>query len=281
MPAIRCGDVVIDYDLVGEGPPLVFVHGAFTDRNMWRPQVERFSASHRCLTFDLRGHGATGPNRRRDYTVDLYAADMTCLLDALGLGRVSFVGSSLGGMIAQVFAQRHPERIERLFLLSSFADTTGPQPDLPPLHLAPNWMTTLVLRVWGMKRFVAYAKSRAAKMQGYPVASSDEDPPMVFMKPSEIPKIYKSIFTFKAQPSREFGAPVLIACGEREHPAMKSHSERLARLYETELVEIHGAGHIASLEATEAFNQLIDDFLADRTRGGVGTRPAQATLGVD
>ena len=263
MPKLRCHDLDVDYTITGEGPPLVFIHGAFTDRHMWRPQVAAFRDRHKVITFDLRGHGASGPSAHTAYDIAVYAQDLAGLLDGLGVERAAFVGASLGGMIAQMLAARHPERVEGLFLLSSFADTTEQQPDLPPFHLVPNWVVEGALNLLGMRIFVAIAKRIAAIMQGHPVTASNDEPPMVRMRPAEVAKVYKSIFTFRAEPAPGLAIPVLVACGEREHPVMKAQSGRVAELYGVPLVDIPGGAHIASLEATAAFIELVDAFLSE------------------
>jgi 3-oxoadipate enol-lactonase len=91
---------------------------------MWRPQLDEFGTDFSLLAYDLRGHGGSdvppGP-----YPLELLADDLAALLDARGIARCHFIGLSLGGMIGQMAALRHPARFASLTL----ADTTSRQPE--------------------------------------------------------------------------------------------------------------------------------------------------------
>jgi 3-oxoadipate enol-lactonase/4-carboxymuconolactone decarboxylase len=96
-------------------PVLLFASSLGTTHAMWDAQAEAFREEFRVLRYDHRGHGDS-PAPPGPYTVDELADDVLELLDALGIGRVSFVGLSLGGAVGMRLALRAPERIERLAL---------------------------------------------------------------------------------------------------------------------------------------------------------------------
>src|SRR5579864_8024016 len=95
---------------LGTGPPLVFIHGALLNSDLWLPQINAFSDLFECVAFDLRGHGRTGPSNLQRYSTGTFAEDLAELLEALELHRPILCGLSMGGMIAQSFAARYPER---------------------------------------------------------------------------------------------------------------------------------------------------------------------------
>ena len=101
---------------MGTGPPLVILHGWAAGRVLWKPHQRRLRQQRRVVTFDLRGHGDAGKPEAGPYTIAQFADDLRQLLDALGLERTSLLGHSMGGMICQEFAIRHPQRVERLVL---------------------------------------------------------------------------------------------------------------------------------------------------------------------
>ena len=101
---------------MGEGPPLVIVHGWAAGRVLWKPHQRALCAHRRAITYDLRGHGDAGKSASVAYTISQFADDLRALLDALGLARASLLGHSLGGMICLEFALTHPTRVERLIL---------------------------------------------------------------------------------------------------------------------------------------------------------------------
>ncbi len=120
--------VTIAYDDVGAGEPIVFVHG-ITDRgDDWRPIVDRLVDTHRCVTLDLRGHGASGD--AHDYGALAMAADIAAVVDALALDRPTLVGHSLGAMVATAAALSLPVRgvvnVDQPLRMSDFAAALAP-----------------------------------------------------------------------------------------------------------------------------------------------------------
>lgn len=101
---------------MGEGSPLVIVHGWAAARVLWKPHQRRLRDRLRVITYDLRGHGDAGKPEAVPYTILQFADDLRRVCDALGLERTSLLGHSMGGMICQEFALTHPDRVDRLVL---------------------------------------------------------------------------------------------------------------------------------------------------------------------
>src|SRR4051794_4558328 len=124
------GPVRIAWEATGSGPPLLLVHGLGYGRWGWEPIVERLAGRFEVVTVDNRGIGGSdappGPYRTR-----VMAEDLVKVLDDAGLDRVSVVGTSLGGMIAQELALRHPERVDRLVLAATIPGGARTVP-MPP-----------------------------------------------------------------------------------------------------------------------------------------------------
>ena len=116
MPVAKIRDTETYYEVAGEGPALVLVHGAFVDHRMWDEQFGRFAEDYRVIRYDLRGHGKTGATSRSKYSIGLFADDLKDLLDHLEIERATVCGLSLGGMIAQAFAVKYPDRLDALVL---------------------------------------------------------------------------------------------------------------------------------------------------------------------
>jgi 3-oxoadipate enol-lactonase len=112
-----------------EGPPdapaVLLVHGILTDHRIWDAIATRLVPQFRVVRYDLRGHGGSsappGP-----YTMAQLADDVPPLLDALGIARVHFIGSSLGGMIGQQVGARHADRLLTLTLANTAAVQGAP-----------------------------------------------------------------------------------------------------------------------------------------------------------
>lgn len=169
MPTVRTNDIETYYESHGEGPPLVFVHGAWVDRRMWEPQVAALAGEYRVITYDLRGHGRTGPSAERNYTVELLAADLRALIDALDLERPVVCGLSLGGMVAQLYAVRYDE-LSGLVLADTAASTRLTRWDRLQGLLFPKWSIAWTVRLLGPERYVDWA-FRLARTPGAPTGS--------------------------------------------------------------------------------------------------------------
>lgn len=101
------------------GLPVVFTHGAGVDARMFDQQVDAVvRAGFRAVSWDLRGHGESRPDRA-GFTAERALADLTALIDHLDLDRPVLVGHSLGGNLSQAAVRRAPERFAGLVVIDS------------------------------------------------------------------------------------------------------------------------------------------------------------------
>jgi 3-oxoadipate enol-lactonase len=117
--------VELTFDSRGNGAPVLFAHAIGYDRSLWDRTLPHLSPNRSALLVDLRGHGRS-PAPPGPYTVGMLADDCAALLDLLGVDAVDFVGLSLGGMVGQAFALRHPQRLRRL-VLANTSSGYGPE----------------------------------------------------------------------------------------------------------------------------------------------------------
>lgn len=110
--------VRIHYRDEGEGPAIVLVHAHFASLLGWEPWVEALKDDYRVIRFDMTSHGLTGTDPSGDYSVERTVDLADRFIDALGLETLSIAGTSLGGTVALYYASRHPERVDKLILLS-------------------------------------------------------------------------------------------------------------------------------------------------------------------
>jgi 3-oxoadipate enol-lactonase len=113
------------------------MHGAEADHSMFEALAERLATSFTVIAYDQRDCGATD-NPAETYGLGDLADDAAALLDALGIARAHVYGTSFGGILAQLLAARHPARIDRLVLASTWR--TGRS----PLEVNPDAVRTLV-----------------------------------------------------------------------------------------------------------------------------------------
>lgn len=122
MVAISPDNCRIAHDVIGDGPPLVLLHGFTETRESWIEfgHAGRLVASRRLILIDARGHGASDkPHAPEAYSPSRRAADVIAVLDSLGIGTADLMGYSMGAMIALAVALKHPDRVGRLVTIAA------------------------------------------------------------------------------------------------------------------------------------------------------------------
>ena len=104
----------------GGAPRAVLVHSLAMDREFWQPAADLLASEVSLLTYDCRGHGASG-KPAGPYTVELFADDLADLLDHVGWSSALVAGASMGGCISLAFAARYPARTAALGLVDTTA----------------------------------------------------------------------------------------------------------------------------------------------------------------
>lgn len=111
--------VALRYVEAGSGsPPLLFVHGWCCDHSHWRGQLPDFSAAHRCVAIDLRGHGDSD-KPDEDYTIGRFVDDVAWLIEEVQIDTPVLIGHSMGGCIGLNLAHRYPDLLRALVMVDS------------------------------------------------------------------------------------------------------------------------------------------------------------------
>ncbi len=132
MATATINGVALNYEVSGNGPTLVWLHGLMgsidRSRTFAENMEELFERGVRLVAYDARGHGESGyTSDEADYTWGAQAEDMRALMDELGIERARVGGGSMGAGVSVTFALAYPERVERLVLVAPppLADTIG------------------------------------------------------------------------------------------------------------------------------------------------------------
>jgi len=246
-----------------ETTPVLFVHGLGGSRVAWDPQLSALGSTRRCLAPELPGYGGSPPEPDMGFhdLADLLARFIT---DTVG-GPAHVVGLSMGGMVAQHLALRHPDRVAGLVLLDTSPafgiDGTDAlewkrlRLDALDRGLTPAEMAEGVLRSVGGPGLTGPALAAAVAAMGRVTAEGLRA--AVEMLPTHDLSTQLHLIT----------APTLVAVGELDTETPPLYSRMLASgIPDARLRFITGSGHLSNLEEPRQVNRLLEDFLDEIDR---------------
>jgi len=260
MPRIRSGDAEIDYEVLGEGSPVVLLHPFPAHHDLWKPAAQALLSHHRVVLPDLRGHGDSdigeGPA-----TMEKHAADLARVLDAEEINRTVFAGNSIGGYALFEFWRRSRDRVAGLILCNTKA-----QPDTPEAHAARLQSAADVLER-GTEPFI---DSMLPKLLGETTRQSRPDlvegarKMMLKMSPQDIAMVQKgmaerpdSVPTLKT-----INVPTLIITGDEDTLTGVPDAELMRQnIPGTATKVIPKAGHYSPWEQSEEVGKLVRRFV--------------------
>ena len=244
----------LEWDEAGTGPAILLLHSGITDRQMWDPQMASLAETHRVIRYDARGFGASGgataPYSGHD--------DAVAILDAAGVATATVVGSSMGGSSAIDLSIAHPDRVSALVAVG-----IGPGGRTPDAQLRAGWdAVNQAYEAGDIERAIdldtgmwvsdpaVYARVREWNAAIYARAEEDTHEFEVELDPPAVDRLH------------EIGCPVLAVVGDRDQPFMVEGARVLADgVAYGRLVVMPGLTHLPSLEAPEAFDRILLDFL--------------------
>ncbi|MGZ4729853.1 MAG: alpha/beta fold hydrolase [Acidimicrobiales bacterium] len=245
----------------GEGHPIVFLHGLGGCWRDWEPQLDSLSDRFRCVVIEHRGHGRSELTRG-DYSTRLFADDAAAVCAQLDIAHAHVVGLSMGGLIAQALAVRHPDLVDSLVLCDTGIGMKPPMSD---------WLRQAAEDT----RAKGFRDSRGVLPESSPgwSAKTIAERPEVMrnnMRESESadPDAWAraAIAVTEHDLTGEIDAvtaPVLLIWGDSDEVIPIASAKGLQRVWpDADLVVLADAGHVANLEAPEAFDAAIVDFFA-------------------
>jgi aminoacrylate hydrolase len=261
---VDVGDTLIHVALHGEGEPVLLLTGFAGVGAAWGPQIARVASARQAIVPDHRGTGRSG---RPDggYSIERHAADMAAVLDALATGPAHVVGSSTGGAIALLVAARRPELVRSLTLASTFAATDA--------YVRRHFEARLALLDAGADEL---ASARAAAIHMFSaqwIAAHDDavetwcERAVATARDTGAAIIRRRIAMLLAHDARPeldaIDAPALVVAAEHDTCLPPYLSEAVAAgVPGAQLIRVE-AGHLAHLEAPDAWWGAVEPFLAE------------------
>ncbi|MFX0180419.1 MAG: alpha/beta fold hydrolase [Candidatus Hodarchaeota archaeon] len=111
--------IKICYEIFGKGEPFILLHGFAMYKEFWITQVKGLSDNFKLITLDLRGCGNSS-HPKEAFNMETIADDVKYLMDYLKIEKAHLTGHSFGGMVAQHFALKYPNRLDKLILMATF-----------------------------------------------------------------------------------------------------------------------------------------------------------------
>ncbi len=247
------------------GAPLVFLHGVGGDHSAWRPQLRHFADDYRCLAWDMPGYGASPSPWEMSFTV--LVQSLLELLDEFGCDRIHLVGHSLGGMIAQEFAFRHPDRLRSLALVATSAAFGSVDGDFQRRFIDDRLAPLDAGRT--MAQMAPLQLPRMTGPNADPVGVQIAIGCFANVPAASYRAAIKLITAFDRRDAlKTIACPTLLVAGEADRVAPATSMQRMAaEVKGAKFVALAGCGHLANLEAPERFNAVLAEFLAGVAAG--------------
>lgn len=234
---------------------VLFLHAAFVNHSMFKPQIEYFKARYNILTLDLIGHGKSTVTKKGD-SINKMSVWISDILKVEKIDKLHIVGISLGSVIAQDFANQYPDAIQTLACFGGY-DINNFDSDLQKKNSASQ-MSMMLKAIFSIKSF---AKANQ-KISAYTADAQKDfyDMNIEFPKKSfmYLASLNTMINVRKAVP-REY--PLLIGCGQYDIP-MELSAVDIWKQHEPncKLVIFEGAGHCVNMDVPQQFNQTLEEF---------------------
>jgi pimeloyl-ACP methyl ester carboxylesterase len=259
VDSVEVGGLRIAYERAGAGRPLVLLHGYVGDGpTLWRPQLDTLSDDFTVIAWDAPGAGASS-DPPESFGIAGYADALAGFVTALDLESPHVAGLSFGGILAIALHGRHPAVASRLVLASAYAGWSG---SLPAEVVTQRLQQAMALSELPPDEFVAAL---------LPTMFSDGTPPETVDAFGESmrafhPAGFRAMARASAENVREalprIDVPTLLVYGDQDVRAPLPVAEDLHRsIAGSTLVLLPGAGHVANLEAPEAFDRAVRAFL--------------------
>ncbi|MFH5823854.1 alpha/beta fold hydrolase [Georgenia sp. AZ-5] len=240
----------------GDGGPVVLTHGAGTDHSVFDSQAKfLLDAGYRIITWDLRGHGLSRP-WDGPFDPELLVDDLAELLDRLAIVRPVLVGHGLGGHISQAFTRRRPEHVRGLVVIGAGSDA-GRVTLTERLRAAAKKAVLHRLPAAGVRRVLVERSAVTRAGRAYAARA------FASVEPARLADLWTAGLRFHDR-KRFYRTPVPLCLVRGEHDRtgiVASSMRRWAPRELTRQVVVPDAGHLATVDAPEAVNAVLNDFL--------------------
>jgi 3-oxoadipate enol-lactonase len=261
---VRSGST-LGYVDVGQGIPLILIHGLFLDHTAFEEQIKAFADRYRIIAIDLHGHG-TSSELDRSISLDEMAEDYFDLVRQLGIQQAIWGGVSLGGMTSLRIAIRHPEAVLGLLLLNTNAGK-GAGKKVPSVD---GLNAPLTMRFLWHTRFLKNQVLEAGlfgrtTLETKPELQQIWVEKMQLISSRSMKNAIEAVLSASSILDRlaSIQVPTIIAGGAEDTALPMSASQDIQqRISNSTLIEIEKCGHSSPLEQPQRVTQLLSQLLS-------------------
>ncbi|MDP9381248.1 MAG: alpha/beta hydrolase [Chloroflexota bacterium] len=268
MPTTSNGNVLLYYDVAGQGEPVLWLQGTGADHSAWTVQTIHFSRHFRCILPDNRDTGQSGRSPH-PYDLRTLAEDALCVLNAAGERDAHVVGLSMGAGIAQELALLAPERVRSLALLSGFAQAdarmraaTSLWPEL--YERLGRVMFHRHMEPWLFSPSFFEHPSNLRPLRRYVEQARHPQDAHAFARQVEASNTHDTRGRL-----HEIRARTLVVHGDQDLLVPPAHGRQLAEGIPAARFELRpGIAHSVNLEGQRPFNKLLEGFFSQSAAQG-------------
>jgi pimeloyl-ACP methyl ester carboxylesterase len=237
----KVNGISLYYATIGQGSPVVMLHGGLANSDYWGNQVKALAPHHLVILVDSRGHGRSTRDAR-PYGYDLMADDVVALLDTLHVAKADVVGWSDGGILGLDLAIRHPDRVGKVFAFAANTVTSGVQE--------------------GVEKNPTFA--RFIQRAGHEYAHLSATPKEYEAFVTQISKMWETQPNWTDAQLKSIRSPVLVVDGDHDEAIKRPHTEYIAATIPgAGLLILPNTSHFAFLQDPALFNAAVLHFLGD------------------
>lgn len=260
MPSIKINGCNYHYDIYGSGTEtILFSHGLLWSGYLFHKQVAYFKDRYRIVTYDHRGQGRSEATAE-GYEMDQLYEDAVTLIEQLQLGKVHFVGLSMGGFVGMRLAARRPDLIRSLALTETSAQ------DEP--NVAKYWFLNTIVKWFGINNLVVGPVMKimfGKKFLNDPQRAAERMEWIGQLKQNKktITRAVNGVIKRQAAADElnKVTCPTLVVVGTQDIATTPAKAEFLhSKIPQSKLVYIEGAGHTSCVEEPEQYNTALEQF---------------------
>jgi pimeloyl-ACP methyl ester carboxylesterase/quercetin dioxygenase-like cupin family protein len=253
----------IQVESVGEGIPVVLIHGLGLSGAIWNRVRDSFGPGYRLVLVDLRGAGGTRELVQRELSLEQWATDLGALLAALEIERPVLVGHSLGASVALKYALERPDDVRALVLIGADANLSN----LAPRMLASaERIEAMGMEAWVAEYWSANPPFSAASLQRDPEILEEYRSLLLRNDAADYVRQCRAIAAAESLGDRlgQVKQPALVLIGGSDDRTLPEHGRRLASdLADARVVELADVGHTVPLEAPAETSAAMRAFLEE------------------